>query len=52
MVAETHDISGLATATFDEFSIGAVTRATGNVIFPLDGYIGMVVVGPRAISGM
>jgi hypothetical protein len=50
--ADTGTMAGVGSVTFNEFSIGAIARATDDVIFPMDGYIGMVVLVPRVISSV
>ena len=36
--------------TFNRFSFGAVRRADGSVLYPFDGYIGILIVVPREVT--
>ena len=45
------DLTGDVTAiSFDRFSVGAIARSDGNVIFPLNASVGILIVVPRAVS--
>lgn len=48
---ETQSLGDLRSMPFDRFSIGAVHRADQDgILYPMDGYIGMVVVVKKALS--
>jgi hypothetical protein len=46
-----HSLDGeVEPITFDRFSFGAIRRSGSTVIYPYDGYIGILIVVPRAVS--
>jgi len=48
---EPHDLTGqVEPITFDRLSFGAIRRSGASVIYPFDGYLGILVLVPRAVS--
>ncbi|MBM3495638.1 MAG: hypothetical protein FJX72_15145 [Armatimonadetes bacterium] len=51
MPASSHDLTGsVEPTTFNRFSFGAIRRSGAEVFHPFDGYLGMLIVVPRAVS--